>query len=270
MSENFDITPFIQSKSDQLNADDLLGGEITVRVVRVCKGGQDQPVVIELSGGHCPWKPCKTSLRVLGAAWGKKTGPWVGRSATLYRDETVKWAGKAVGGIRIRALSHIEQPMSISLTETRGTKKQHRIEVLRPGAESGNPTANLSAVLRELDLAIQDVDKWRQKHGRAPLEGASKEVRTKFAAWLAGRPDKVDEIRTFSSSAGGGLSAEQLSSLRAGAEGNDVEWSQVEAAYGCPIEELTVADQGDWVNGHDIYMDVVGTIEAITSEGDMP
>ena len=53
-----DITPFIQAKSDQLNADDLIGGPITARITNVrVTGGDQQPVTVELDGGHKPWKP---------------------------------------------------------------------------------------------------------------------------------------------------------------------------------------------------------------------
>ena len=63
-NDNDDITPLLAAKSDQLNADDLIAGPITVRVVSArITGGMEQPVTVELDGGHRPWKPCKTTMR---------------------------------------------------------------------------------------------------------------------------------------------------------------------------------------------------------------
>ena len=60
----------ITAKSDQLNADDLVGGPITVKIEGVTvREDTEQPVTIRLSGGFRPWKPCKTERRVLVHAW---------------------------------------------------------------------------------------------------------------------------------------------------------------------------------------------------------
>jgi hypothetical protein len=90
----------------------------------------DQPLEVRISGGYQPWKPCKTMRRVLVLAWGKDSTQWKGRSITLKRDPSVKWAGEAVGGIRIHAMSHIDRRLEMSLTETRGKKKPFVVEKL--------------------------------------------------------------------------------------------------------------------------------------------
>lgn len=59
-------------KSDQLNADDLITGSLTVKVTAV-KGSSEpqQPVSIHYEGDNGkPYKPCKSMRRVLVSAWG--------------------------------------------------------------------------------------------------------------------------------------------------------------------------------------------------------
>lgn len=126
-----DISDTIVAKSDQLNADDLLAGPITVTVTGVDKVAGEQPVVVAISGGYRPWKPCKTMRRLLVHAWGAEASAWVGRGLRLYRDPTVRFGGDDVGGIRIEAMTHIAKPISVNLTSTRGKKSLHRVDVLK-------------------------------------------------------------------------------------------------------------------------------------------
>jgi hypothetical protein len=66
--------------------------------------------------------------RLLVALWGDHASDWVGRRMTLYADPDVKWGGVAVGGIRISAVSHINQPTAVMVTETRGKRKAITIQ----------------------------------------------------------------------------------------------------------------------------------------------
>ena len=195
----FDVTPHIQAKSDQLNADDLVGGPITVQITHANQGGAEQPVILRISGGHMPWKPSKTALRVLVAAWGTDAGAWVGRWVTLYRDSAVKWAGVAVGGIRVSALSHIDQPITLSLAETRGQKKTWRVDVIRPAnqKQAGAPTADLDALLVDAALTTEDVDRWLASKKKPALAGVTPEQRAALATTLAGNPKLLDAIRAL-------------------------------------------------------------------------
>lgn len=208
-----DITPFIKAKSDQLNADDLLGGPITVQIERVTQGNREQPVVIHISGGHMPWKPSKTALRVLAHAWGTKTGPWEGRWLTLYRDETVKWAGEEVGGIRIKAMSHITEAISLSLAESKGKKKNQRVAVLKAPAQKGAPTANLDELLVDAELTRDDVDRWRAANGKPLLSDMDAATIAKLAGWLAGDASRLNAIRA--------LIPDDAAPLESGADGEE-------------------------------------------------
>jgi len=132
-----DMTPIIAPKSNTLTADDLLAGDrvITITGVKITPGAE-QPCQISFEGDNGkPWCPCKTTARVLVRAWGPDAKEYIGRSLKLFRDPDVTWAGMAVGGIRIRALSHIDAPFDMALTATRGKKaiaRFHPLEVAAP------------------------------------------------------------------------------------------------------------------------------------------
>ena len=136
-----DISETIQPRSDQQNYDDYIAGPKTVTVSEVRKGNAEQPVeihLVEFPGR--PFKPSKTVRRVLVAAWGSDASQYAGRRMTLYGDPTVKWAGSPVGGIRVSHLSHIEKPLTLALTETRGKRAKTTINPLpveAPPASTG-------------------------------------------------------------------------------------------------------------------------------------
>lgn len=121
-----------QARSDQLNGCDILGGPLVARIVDVRAGNAEQPVVIVIDSWPQPWKPSKTSLRVLCACWGGDPQQWIGRYAVLYCDETVKFGGEMVGGIRTSHLSHIDGTKKIAVNATRGKKKIETVEPYYP------------------------------------------------------------------------------------------------------------------------------------------
>ncbi len=125
---NTDVSKAIQPKSDQINADDLMAEAITGTVQQVeVKDTPEQPISIWFTGRDRPYKPCKSMGRVLAKAWGTDSANWQGKSMTLYRDDYVKWAGVAVGGIRISHLTDIQQPINISLTASRGKRAPFKV-----------------------------------------------------------------------------------------------------------------------------------------------
>lgn len=127
-----DLRSTIIPKSDQLNAEQLLGGPITVTVTKVAVGGgEEQPVTVHYDGENGrPFKPCKTVRKVLIHAWGPNGNAWVGRSMTLFNDHSVKWAGEDVGGIRVSHLTDIPSDIKVSLTTTRGKKAKYEVKRL--------------------------------------------------------------------------------------------------------------------------------------------
>jgi hypothetical protein len=140
-----DLTQTIIAKSDQLNADDLMGGSQTFTVVEVLQGDSEQPVKIvlaELPKGRT-FKPSKTVLRILVHAWGKETDNWPkGARMTLYRAAEVKWAGQEVGGIRVSHLSHLKEPLKLALQESKSKKVLYTVDPLPTEAPApAEPTA---------------------------------------------------------------------------------------------------------------------------------
>lgn len=127
---NENLRDTIIPKSDQLNADDLLAGPITVTITGVTRGNTDEQPVSVAIVGHRPYKPCKSMRRVLIAAWGDDGREWVGRSMTLYCDPSVKFGGVQVGGIRISHLSDIASDMQMALTATKGKRAPYTVRRL--------------------------------------------------------------------------------------------------------------------------------------------
>lgn len=125
-----DVTDSIAPKSDQQNYDDYLAGPRTVTVTDVTRDSE-QRVSIQLAEypGR-PYKPAKSMLRVIVAAWGKEASAWAGRRLALYGDPNVMFGGKKVGGIRISHLSHIDGPLTLQLTVTRGKRAPFTVQPL--------------------------------------------------------------------------------------------------------------------------------------------
>lgn len=149
-----DMQSTIAPKSDQLNADDLIGGRTVTIKVTAIKGSSEpqQPVAIHYEGDNGkPYKPCKSMRRVLVSAWGANGADYVGRSMTLYRDDAVVFGGIQVGGIRISHLSHIDNPMTIALTASKTVRKPYTVNVLAAVAKVDPVAAiNAAATLDEL------------------------------------------------------------------------------------------------------------------------
>lgn len=132
------LLPTIVAKSDQLNADDLVGGPRTITVTAV-KGSDspEQPVWIHFEGDDGkPFKPCKTCRRLLVHCWGPEASDFIGRRMTLYTDPNVMFGGVKTGGIRISHVSHIERELAVALMITRGKRASYTVKPLRAETSS--------------------------------------------------------------------------------------------------------------------------------------
>ena len=151
MNEAVDMAQFVEAKSDQLSADDLIGAPRTITVRKVTGNDGDQPVSIHYEGDRGrPFKPCKTMRRVLLGVWGRNAADYVGRSMTLYRDDAVTFGGLNVGGIRISHMSHIDKKVVVVVMKTKG--KKAGIEI--------NP---LVAEVRQMPAANAQMADWTDK-----------------------------------------------------------------------------------------------------------
>ena len=148
-----DITKTTEPRSDQINFDDVSAASITVTISEVRKGSTDQPVELHLAEypGR-PYKPGKSMRRVLVAAWGADASKYVGRRLHLYGDPDVKFGGQSVGGIRIRAMSHIPGPARVNLTVTRGKREPFEVLPLA-SVEDAAEWLRAASSLQELQAA---------------------------------------------------------------------------------------------------------------------
>lgn len=159
-------------KSDQLNACDFLVSTKTyvIRDVVVKKDGE-QRVSVFFEGCKLPWKPCKSMLRVMMVVWNSyDSKDFIGRKLTLFNDETVMWAGIAVGGIRISHMSGLSSERTLSL---RTTKKTCGTYTVKPLIDTG-----------EAETAKVDIKVQAPKTESGLPEGVSKDeftdIRAKF------------------------------------------------------------------------------------------
>lgn len=127
-----DLTETISAKSDQQGFDDFIGGATrTVTISAVTKGTPEQPVNVELvEYPGRPFRPNKTMRRVLVIGWGKESSAYIGRRLTLVGNPGVVYGGKSVGGVEIEAMSHLDKPLTVALTATRGKRKSFTIKPL--------------------------------------------------------------------------------------------------------------------------------------------
>ena len=129
MTDITNLRDTIIPKSDQVNAEQLLGAPMTITVTNVRRGSTaEQPVSIDHDADPSrPYKPCKTMRKVLVALWGEDGHRWIGQSMVLFCDPAVKWGGVMVGGIRISHMTGIDRDVSLRLLATIGLKQTHMI-----------------------------------------------------------------------------------------------------------------------------------------------
>jgi len=161
-----DLTESIAPKSDQLNADDLISGPVTVTVQEVVQGTAEQPVDVRLvEFPRRAYRPSKSMRRVMVMAWGAEASTYAGRRITLFRNPEITFGRDKVGGIEISALSHIDKPLTVALTATRGKRKNFTVAPLAAPApardwlaEAGNlsDVAALRALWKEAQAGGAD------------------------------------------------------------------------------------------------------------------
>ena len=177
-----DITRTTEPNSSQLNFDDVAARDLTITVTEVKQGPPDQPVELhntEYPGR--PYKPGKSMRRVLIAAWGVEASAYVGRRIQLYGDPTIRFGKDAVGGIRIRALSHISEPLTVALTVTRGKRAPFTVQ---PLTDSDALTAALEDIARAESIpalkAAWDLAGKRGVQGHADVVAAKDKRKTEL------------------------------------------------------------------------------------------
>lgn len=156
MAETLDVSAALVAKSDQLNAADLTGGPIVVRIesIRRSTGQADmekQPYELVITAPWKPWRPCKTMLRLLAALWGTNGAKWTGHTIRLHRDPDVTFGKDEVGGIRMDG-ADVAKATTITLPVRRGQVKRYTVEPIpplstgRPDSPAKPPTTDPPAV----------------------------------------------------------------------------------------------------------------------------
>jgi hypothetical protein len=188
-----DLTQTIAPKSDQLNADDLIGRSLTVTVTGVkLLGEADQPVAVEHDSGR-PFKPCKSMRRVLVQIWGGDGSKYVGRKMTLYRDPEVAFGGQKVGGIRISHMSGIDKAVTMALTASKAQRKPFTVKPLETATQApafDAPAFEAQVVARvETATVAGDLSAWWESvtPERKKLAAADQDASGRLRALVAGK-----------------------------------------------------------------------------------
>jgi len=177
-----DLTQSIAPKSDQLNADDLISGPVTVTIAEVVAGSAEQPVdvrLVEFPGRA--YRPSKSMRRVMVMAWGPEASSYTGRRLTLYRNPEITFGKDKVGGIEISALSHLAKPLTVALTATRGRRKNFTVEPLPAPTTARH-------FLSEAKSLNGDTDALRALYMDAQQAGAKTETLAKIRALATPAP----------------------------------------------------------------------------------
>lgn len=124
------LSQSIEARSDQINADDLVSGPATYTIAEVVAGKAEAPFDFLLVETKRAYRPSKTMRRVIVNAWGAEASAYAGRRLTVYREPSIQFGGKAVGGIRISHMSHIDKPTEIMVQTTRGKREKFIVSPL--------------------------------------------------------------------------------------------------------------------------------------------
>jgi len=124
-------------KSDQLNADDLIVGNIVIVISKVTINlGSEQKIIINYQGDNGkPWKPSKGMGRVLTEILGGDPDKWVGETVELFRNKEIRFGKEKCGGIQIAGMSAVRNVTTLLITTSKGKKSSITIQ---PIAASGN------------------------------------------------------------------------------------------------------------------------------------
>ena len=168
---SMDISNTIQPDSTQLNADDMIGQDVVITVREVTQGTSEQPVNIH--SHEYPdraYRPSKSMRRVIVAAWGADASQYAGRQLKLFRNPDIRFGREKVGGIEISEMSHIDKPLEVPLTVSRGKRRKFTVD---PLPTQQPPQTDWQALIQQ---AGNDQDKLRQLWSQAQQQGAPQHV----------------------------------------------------------------------------------------------
>ena len=144
-----DLSSTIIANSNQLNAEDLISANRTIKVTGVKpyteKGVSKFDIHYEGDNGR-PYKPSKGMRVVITSGWGMDGDNFLGKFLRLYYEPDAVYAGKEVGGIRINGMSNIKDLMKVRITERRGHKKEYIVQVIDVAPPAAYPADHFNKV----------------------------------------------------------------------------------------------------------------------------
>lgn len=168
-----------EPRSDQINFEDFVGGPKIYTIGGVRAGTAEQKYDIQLQGEERVWRPPLTVLRILIACWGDDATVWQGRQAELYGDPSIRFGKEAVGGIRIKALSHLDEPKTVTVTVARGKRQKITVQPL-PVQESPQDAPQQADWYAAIEEAAGDTGALRTLWQTASKAGADQAVLDKI------------------------------------------------------------------------------------------
>lgn len=190
---NLDIADTLLANSSQLNAADIMGGDVTVQIVSAHRHNDDkQPFSLRVTGGFKPWFPCKTVRRILAEVWGTDASRYVGRWVRLYREPSVIYAGEEVGGIRVNGLSDIPGNVKISLKE-RKVGKPNVYQISRIAPRAMELPAFKAACKAAVDSGVWNWEQVKALCGM-PSENVAPDQRGPLVDRMKSPPDEVPAV----------------------------------------------------------------------------
>ena len=136
-----DMSASIAPKSDQLDAIELVAGPQTFTIEKVTQNNAEQPWNFHLKEFPRPWRPSKSMLRVMAAAWGLDGNKYAGHRVTLFCDPTVQFGAETVGGTRISHMSGIDKPLRVPLLVKKGRSAVFTVQPLKEAPKPAQQAA---------------------------------------------------------------------------------------------------------------------------------
>src|SRR5699024_9876653 len=109
-----------------------------------------------------------SDLRVIVAAWGPDASQYAGRQLQLFRNPDIRFGREVVGGIEIAAMSHLDKPLEVPLTVSRGKRRKFVVQPLQQQADT-----DWQALIQQ---ASNDQDALRDLWHQAQQQGAPQHV----------------------------------------------------------------------------------------------
>ncbi len=165
-----ELTKCAEAKSDQIDADNLIGGitmDVTIKAVQ--RGpSNEQPLQLLLDETDKFYRPSKTFRRALIGCFGDEPANWIGQRLRLIRNPDTMFGGVKVGGVEVSHAS-ISAPMVFMLQAKRGKKSAVSIDVI-PQAKKPAPVP--VPMPEKVKAQVAEI---KAKHAKGTISGDASE-----------------------------------------------------------------------------------------------